>query len=452
MPTFYDLLYITASPVLLAHLGYRYAFRRKYRESMRGMLGLRLPRPPFPDASGKRPLVFWVHSVSVGEVVAARGVIREIRAAYPESLIYASTITETGQAHARKILAELVDEIFYYPLDLSWIVRRFLDRVRPDVYIMMETELWPNFLVRCRKMGVRVLMMNGKLSERSFKLYRRFRFLFRPALKGIAAFCMQTRLDAARMRELCGRGPQVFVTGNCKFDSVPEPLGLEERAALAARWKLDLLHPIVVVGSTHPGEEEIVAEAAAALKGEFSGLTWLVAPRHVERSEAVCKIFADRGLSVSRASNPTLRHPDILVLDLMGELAGAYGLAAIAVVCGSFVPIGGHNLLEPAVYGVPVLHGPYMHKQPEIVRFFSESGGGVQIEPDELGPMVRRLLLDDEERARLGRLAAETIELSRGSAKRHMKVLEQVLRASGRPPSAQGGESGRVSPQEDIRL
>ena len=432
MPTLYDFIYLAGSPALLSLLGYRYAFRRKYHESLVGMLGRRMPRPVGPASDGKRPRVFWVHSVSVGEVVAARAVIREIRAAYPDSRIYASTITETGQAHARRILGDLVDEVFYYPLDLSWIVRRFLDHVRPDVYIMMETELWPNFLVHCRRAGVRVVMMNGKISDRSYRLYRRFRFVFRPALQGINAFCMQTEHDAARMRDLCGRDARVFVTGNCKFDSVPSPLDLPGREALAARWGLDLQHPIVVVGSTHPGEEEIVAQAAGALKSEIADLTWLVAPRHIERSDAVCRIFAEAGLSVSRASQPTTKRPEVLVLDLMGELAHAYGLATVAVVCGSFVPVGGHNLLEPAVYGVPVLYGPYMHKQPELLRFFSESGGGVQIEGRDLGPTVRRLLQDSDERKRLGRLAAETVEINRGSAQRHMQVLRQVLEGQGR--------------------
>lgn len=441
LPTPYDLLYLTASPALLGYLGYRYAFRRKYRESLAGMLGRRMPAPVENDRHGHRPLVVWVHSVSVGEVVAARGVIREIRQAYPDCRIYASTITESGQAQARKILTKLVDEIFYYPLDLSGIVGRFLDLVRPDVYIMMETELWPNFLVRCRKMGVRVLMMNGKLSERSYRLYRRFRFVFQPAFRGIDAFCMQTRLDASRMVELCGLGPQVFVTGNCKFDSVPQKLELEERTALAARWAVDLLHPIVVVGSTHPGEEEIVARAVAVLRKAFPGLTWLVAPRHVERSDSLLRIFTSYGLTVSRASKPLIRHPNVLILDLMGELAHAYGLATIAVVGGSFVPIGGHNLLEPAVYGIPVLYGPHMHKQPELLRFFEESGGGVQIEGRELGPMVRRLLNDPKECKRLGRLAAETIELNRGSAQRHMHVFRQVLRSAGLEPGTDGKNS-----------
>jgi len=427
MPTVYDFVYAAVSPAALALLGYRYAFRRKYRESLAGMLGRRMPRPGPPASDGKRPLVFWVHSVSVGEVVAARGVIQRIRADYPACHIYASTITETGQAHAQRILADLVDQIFYYPLDLSWIVKKFIHHIRPDVYIMMETELWPNLLVQCRRAGVRVLMMNGKVSERSYQRYRKFRFFFSPALTGIDAFCMQTRLDAARMKDLCGQCPRIFVTGNCKFDSVPQPLDLKARAALAARWGLDLMHPVVVVGSTHPGEEEIIAASAGALKDEASGLTWLVAPRHIERCDAVCRLFADAGLSVSRASKPAMKRPNILVLDVMGELAHAYSLATVAVVCGSFAPIGGHNLLEPAVYGVPVLYGPHMHKQPELLRFFSESGGGVQLEGDELAPMVRRLLDDPEERQRIGRLAAETIELNRGSAERHMHVLKMVL-------------------------
>ena len=440
MPTLYDLVYTAASPALLALLGYRYAFRRKYRESVVGMLGRRMPRPVVSTGGGKRPLVFWVHSVSVGEVVAAQGVIREIRSAYPDSRIYASTITETGQAHARRILTDLVDEVFYYPLDLSWIVRRFLDHVRPDVYIMMETELWPNFLMHCRRAGVRVLMMNGKLSERSYRLYRQFRFFFEPALSAIDAFCMQTNLDAARMKELCGQSAHVFVTGNCKFDAVPKPLDQTARAALAGRWGLDLAHPMVVVGSTHPGEEEIIARAVVALKGQVPDLTWVVAPRHVERTETVCRIFADAGLTVSRASQPSPNRPDVLVLDLMGELANAYSLATVAIVCGSFVPIGGHNLLEPAVYGVPVLYGPFMHRQPELLRYFSESGGGVQIEGRDVGATVRRLLDDPDERRRLGQLAAETIELNRGSAQRHMRVLQQVLSSGG----AKGeGESAR---------
>jgi len=427
MPTVYDLVYLTASLPLLALLGYRYAFRRKYHESLKGMLGRRMPRPVAPASDGKRPLVFWVHSVSVGEVVAAQGVIREIRATWPDSRIYASTITETGQAHARRILSPLVDEIFYYPLDLSWIVRRFLDHIQPDVYIMMETELWPNLLMQCRRMGVRVLMMNGKLSERSYRMYRQFRFFFAPVLSGIDAFCMQTRLDAARMKELSRQEDRIFVTGNCKFDAVPNPLDPQARAALAARWGLDLNHPIVVVGSTHPGEDEIVAQAAVALKGEFPDLTWLVAPRHVERADAVCRIFTDAGLSVSRASQPTTKRPNVLLLDVMGELASAYSLATVAVVCGSFVPIGGHNLLEPAVYGVPVLYGPHMHKQPELLRFFRESGGGVQLEGRELGPTIWRLLKDADERQRLGKRAAETIELNRGSAQRHLHVLQKVV-------------------------
>jgi len=425
MPTVYDAIYAVTSPVLLSLLGYRYAFRRKYHESLQGMLGRRLPAPFI--CNGRRPTVFWVHAVSVGEVVAARAIISEIRAAYPHCRIYSSTITETGQAHARKILAGLVDEIFYYPVDLSWIVRRFLERIRPDVYIMMETELWPNFLVQCRQAGIRVIMMNGKVSERSYRLYRSGRFIFRRALTCIDAFCMQTRLDAARMRDLCGPEPEIHVTGNCKFDSAPPMLAPEQRAALAAGYGLDLGRPIVVVGSTHPGEDEAIAQAAAALRGRFPDLTWLVAPRHIERAEAVCRLFAERGLAVARATQPAGSPPTVLVLDRMGELAQAYSLATVAVVGGSFVPIGGHNLLEPAVYGVPVVYGPHMHKQPEILRFFDGAGAGVQVEGAALGATIERLLLDPDERRRLGRLAAETVELNRGSAKRHMDVLREVL-------------------------
>ncbi|MCX8035798.1 MAG: 3-deoxy-D-manno-octulosonic acid transferase [Candidatus Sumerlaeia bacterium] len=427
--TLYDLVYLAASPFLLSMIGYRYAFQRKYHESLKGMLGLPLPPPLPPAPDGRRPMVFWVHSVSVGEVVAAAGIIREIRAAWPDCRICASTITETGQAHARRFIRDLVDGIFYYPLDLSWNVERFLDRIQPDFYIMMETELWPNLLLRCGQRGIPVVMMNGKISERSFRRYRRYDFFFRPALRSIAAYCMQTQLDAERMREIAGPNAPIIVAGNCKFDSLACPLAESERAALAARWSVDRSAPVVVVGSTHPGEEEIIARAASALKPDFPGLTWIVAPRHVNRADSIVPIFSAAGLSLSRVSNSAGGRADVVLLDVMGELAHAYSLATLAVVCGSFAPIGGHNLLEPAIYGVPVLYGPHMEKQPELLRLFRQSGGGVQVEAGELAGTVKRLLQNADERQRIGRLAAETVELNRGSAKRHMDVLRKVVEA-----------------------
>jgi 3-deoxy-D-manno-octulosonic-acid transferase len=424
MIQFVDMLYVLAAPFVLPSIAYKVLLKNKYRNSLKGMLGKQLGATPSPpNGEGER---IWIHAVSVGEVVAAAALIPELTRIFPDSRIIASTITETGQEKAQKSLS-VADTITYYPLDVSWIVRKFLDHFRPTIFIMMETELWPNFLMLARERGVRIFLANGRLSPRSFRLYNRFKFLFKRSLNGVEAFLMQTPADGERMAMLCGRRDKVFVTGNCKFDSPGAPLDSKTRQTILDQWKIAPTDLIIVAGSTHPGEEELILSAFSTLKSRFPSLHLILAPRHPERFDEVYRLIRTKHLSGSRASNPETTNPDVLLLDVMGELARIYGVGLLAIVGGSFVPIGGHNLLEAAIHRIPVLYGPHMHKQPEITEILRQTGGGLQITASALAPTISALLKDNSRRSDLGQRAALAVEQNKGSARRSAAIIKGIL-------------------------
>ncbi len=424
MIQFVNILYLLASPFVLPSVAYKIMMKKKYRNSLKGMLGKQLDLTPSPRYNGGERI--WVHAVSVGEVVAAAALIPELKRTFPDARVIASTITETGQQKAQKSLT-MADTITYYPLDASWIVRKFLDHFRPTLFIMMETELWPNFLMLARDRGVRIFLANGKLSPRSFRLYKRFKFLFKRPLDGVQAFLMQTTADAERMATLCGSRDRVFVTGNCKFDSPGAPLSPEARQTILHQWTIAPTDPIIVAGSTHPGEEELILSAFCTLKSRFPSLHLVLAPRHPERFDEAYRLATAKGLSVSRASKPAATNPDVLLLDVMGELANVYGVGSLAIVGGSFVPIGGHNLLEAAIHRIPVLYGPHMHNQPEITEIMNQTGGGLQITANALVPTITELLENETRRHEIGQQAVQAVERNKGSARRSAEIIKNIL-------------------------
>jgi len=442
----YDAIYLAWTPVTVPYFLFKYLFRGKYHESYPAMRGRRLPSPalspetnrvggrnadgPARGASGNGGPVVWVHAVSVGEVVAARCVIPYLREALPGMRLFVSTITETGQATARQTLASEADEIFYYPLDFSWHVNRFLDVYRPNAFVMLETELWPNMLTLAGGRGVKIFLLNGRLSDRSYPWYRRFRFLFREPLSRLRACAVQTETDAQRLRALCGPDTPIEVTGNCKFDTPAALLSGADKAALREKCGLSDGRFVVVAGSTHPGEEEIVLTAWDRAAREFPNATLIVAPRHPERFDEAARIVARHSLTVSRSSQTDKpRDPQVFLLDEMGVLARLYAIASVAIVCGSFVPIGGHNILEPAAHGVPVVYGPHMRKQMEMARIINADRGGVQVAPDGLSGALLSLMRDETLRARMGEAARQAVEANRGSARRSVEFILPFLKA-----------------------
>ena len=426
----YNAAYLAGLPLLIPYLGWRRIRRGKYTESASGMLGRRLPSGEaarrFADGS------LWVHAVSVGEIAAARAVVPGLRALAPELPLVVSTITETGQAAAHQAFED--DTLTYFPLDWSGVVDRFQATFRPRVFVLMETELWPNFLTRAAAGGTRCFMLNARLSDRSFPRYRRFRRFLAPALAAIDGLCVQTPLDAERFAQLGIDPARIRVTGNCKFDLRGEQLTDDERRRMAEAFGMDPGRRWIVAGSTHPGEEELILAAFDAVRREEPRAGLLLCPRHPDRSDEVERLAAGDGASrrVGRASRPgAVNDPDVVILDKMGVLARAYGLGEVAIVAGSFCPVGGHNLLEAAAHAMPVVFGPDMHSQREIDRLFKDAGdggAGLQVKPEALAPTLIRLFKDDTYRAEEGRKALAVVEANRGSATRAVEAMAEWIK------------------------
>ncbi|MCX7718647.1 MAG: 3-deoxy-D-manno-octulosonic acid transferase [Candidatus Sumerlaeaceae bacterium] len=430
IPTIFDLAYLAVSPVAAPVLLHRRITRGKYRESLPAMFGRHL--------DDENPVLWrngcvWVHAVSVGEVVAARAMLPLLRARFANLPLLLTTVTETGQAQAGRLPPGLADAVRYFPADFSWVVRRFAATYRPQVFVTMETELWPNVLMYLGAVGTKAFVFNGKVGERSFARYRLAAPLLRRPLRQVRAYCMQTPADAARMAALCGDESRVFVTGNCKFDNAGQPLEPEAAQRLRRECGLEGSEKVIVAGSTHPGEEEILFDAFESLRRSHPDCVLILAPRHPERFDAVWALARQRGLAGRRLSDDSVtdtpvKPGQVVLVDRMGVLASLYGLAHVAVVAGSFVPgIGGHNLLEPAVHGVPVVFGPFAGNQPDMVQILSGGNGGVVAEPSRLADTLARLLGDEAERSRLGKAAQAALLANQGSASRNMEIMERFL-------------------------
>lgn len=424
----FDLLYLLAAPVGAPYLLYKRIRHGKYRESIPAMFGRHLHREE--DAAWVEGCV-WVHAVSVGEVMAAKAMLPMIRQRFSDLPVLVTTVTETGQAQARSLIPDLADAVRYYPADFSWVVRRFASFYKPRVLFLMETELWPNALHILAESGTKLFVLNGKISENSFRNYSRMKRLLVPAISRVTAFCMQTEQDARRAGGLIGDRSRVFVTGNCKFDVPMATLSNLRSAQLKSTLAVPAGASVVVAGSTHAGEEELVLDAFNRILGRDPAAFLLLAPRHPERFEQVWKLIAERGLAARRLSDgaKTTEQPArILLVDKMGLLSELYGIASVAVVCGSFVPgIGGHNLLEAAVHGVPVIYGPHMQSQPDMVRIVNDENGGIQTDASGLRDAISNVLDDPGSAAEKGKLAREAVLANRGAARRNIEIVSEFL-------------------------
>jgi len=420
----YDICYLLSLPVITPPILYKMLFKKKYRTSFRGMIGKDISendREMFSDAR-----TCWIHAVSVGEVVAAQSIIREFKTQFPEYKILVSTVTETGHKKAHDTLKE-ADRIIFFPIDFSPVVRNFLSVYQPDVCILMESELWPNFLRLAQKQGSRIFLCNGKMSKKSFSMYRTISFVFKKTLSGIDAFFMQTEEDAEKFFLLTHYTGKIFVTGNCKFDSAPQPLSSSERDEMLRTFRFSSDARLLVVGSTHQDEEKIILDAFEKVRNEYPHIKMIISPRHPERFTYVREMLTRTRWKVSCASDPSVDNPDIFFLDQMGKLARVYGLGQIALVGGSFVPIGGHNLLEPLAHKVPVVYGPHVEKQKEIVRMVETSGGGVRCEAPELTNTLLDFLRNEEKRREMGERGFNALSQSTGSARRTIELMKTFI-------------------------
>ncbi len=400
---------------------------RRPREGRGERLGL------YPEALLSRTREIqpvWIHAVSVGEVSAASILANLWMARRPGLMLVVSTVTATGREVARRSLP-LAAGVVYFPLDLPVTVRRALAALKPRLVLLTETEIWPNFLRGCAASKVPVAIINGRISLRSFRGYRLVRPFIRRTLHCVDLFCMQTRTDADRILALGANPERVHVVGNLKFDAPPETDG----SSLAEQWRQDLKieggQPVLVAGSTHAGEEEVLLEAFVRLRREFPDLLLILAPRHPDRLAAVEAVIVANGLTVVRRSalgKGSGQAREVVLLDTIGELCALYAISNVAFVGGSLVPKGGHNLLEPALYGRPVLFGPYMENFAEASEFFVKQGAAIQVTTaEELFRQVARLLRDPVARDRMGRAALEALAAHRGACERTVGLLEQIF-------------------------
>ena len=436
------------SPALWAYTLYRRHIGRKSRASVRGMWGhvpasARRALRSNPRQHPRQPVI-WMHAVSVGEVMAARVVARALRQVLGErklgARVFLSLTTDTGMEAARAALQNgEVDAIGFYPIDAPAAVRRALNQVRPDVFVTLETELWPLFLAECRARGVRTLLANGRVSDRLQREGKKLGWLFAPMLSSFDALLMRSEFDADRMRELAGTGARILIAGDVKLDA-GEP-GQGDAPSLF--WKQELgIAPeqaLWVAGSTHPGEEEIVARVFKSLREEFPRGRLMIAPRHIERAQEVLALLQAAGLSAilrsQMASASTCGAEDaVIVLDSVGELAQIYEASEVAFVGGSLIERGGHNVLEPVLRGAPVAFGPHVANFRVAAALAQEHDLGRMVHgEDELRAALSDWLHErqgdnrEASRALFARRVEQALEPHRGASRR---VAEAIVQAA----------------------
>jgi len=371
----------------------------------------------------------WVHAVSVGEVLAIRGLIRSLKERWPGCQVVLSTVTKTGFAVASSQLKES-DRVLYGPLDLSWVVRKYLNLIRPQIYIVAETEIWPNLFWALRKREIPVVLVNGRISERAFRGYFQWRYFIRKIFNCVDRFCMQTELDRQRVIHLGVPASKVQVAGNIKFDDLPYPaeFGLRD-------FGFNGQESLWIAGSTHPGEEKVVLKIFQSLWKEYPDLRLVIAPRHVERSQEVARLIEEFGFKPARLSELHLSPPadqrSVVVVDTIGHLRSLYGLSKIVFIGKSLSRSGGHNIIEPAFFANAILVGPHMQNFQDIVEIFLKHKALIQVKSaEELSIKIRELLKNPDEMKKLGQNAKEVIRKYRGATQKTLDIIDELLVSS----------------------
>lgn len=428
MYSLYSILVLAVAVLASPWFAYQALRYKKYVGSLRQRMGY-LPVSFNMDADES----IWIHAVSVGEVLTARPVISDLKRRYPELRMFLSTTTMAGQQLARRSVQD-VDAVFYFPFDLGFVVRRTLDLVRPRLFVMMETEIWPNLLHECRRRGVKTAVVNGRLSPRSFSRYRMVRGFMRRVLDHVDRFLVQSEESARRFIDLGADPARVVVTGSLKFDSLDlsrDALQARSRDRVLRYFRVPASRPVIVAGSTMKGEETAVLRAFRRVRTASPNTLLVLAPRHPERFGEVEQLVRSEGWKTSRRTDLAIDSEprvDVVVLDTIGELATVYQIGTVVFVGGSLVATGGHNVLEPAVFGKPIVFGPHMQNFAEIADAFITNGAGVQIASEQqLEESFLSLMSDPVRRARLGAAARALVEANRGAKEKSVAVLADLL-------------------------
>lgn len=423
MYIFYSFLLFLSFFIYIPLYFLRIKLIRRERLFLRERLGFRLP-----GKKDKKPSL-WIHAVSVGEVLSLQNLIKKIKERHPDWTIYFSTLTNTGMRVAKEKLVD-ADFIFFIPLDFTFIIRKFLNVLEPDVFVLAESEFWPNLLKEAKRKTGSVLLINGRISPQSFKRYFRFKSFSKKILKNIDLFLVQTENDKEKLEKIGVNPAEVKVVSNLKCE-VNLPLLTEgELLSLKKNLSIPETKKIIIAGSTRKGEEKKLLVAYTKARSKREDLLLIIAPRHPERFdevEKICQDFPFKAIKRTHVSPET--QWDILVLDTIGELAQFYALCDAAFIGGSLVPWGGQNLLEPAFYGKPVFFGPHMENFSFLAEKFVQSGGA-RIVYKEKDLVNMFLMKNDKFFKKMGKRAKEALNSLKGATEKTLKAIESFMAES----------------------
>ena len=399
---------------------------KRFRKALPERMGF------FQSPSFRKPI--WVHAASVGEVFCSMPLLKKIKGEFPHTNFVLTTITAAGNEAAKSSLPG-TDRVLFAPIDHPSINRRTIRKIQPSMLLIAETEIWPNLLRSCGKKGIPIILFNGRISPKSYRRYLLFKFFFKECLRYISLFLMQTDEDRARVIEIGGESQNAKTVGNLKFDQTLPPSAQETLTEMSKALRLQGEEKILIAGSTHSGEEEILVGLYKELKKTYSDLILILAPRHLDRLEEVEKILGKEALSwLRKTSLPTddrrsdPGHPEVILLDTMGELMSIYSLGTLVFVGGSLVAVGGHNPLEPLFFRKCVLFGPYMFHFSEIASRLIEAGGAIQVSTkEELFSQLKRLLSDEEARKDFGEKGYQFLKRHQGATERMLEEIRPFL-------------------------
>lgn len=417
----YSLLYIIA---LLFLLPFEYfkrkdSIRKRWIKEKFGFFDF------IPKVNSHRRL--WIHAVSVGEVIAAATFIKRLNDKYKNVEIILSTITDTGQKVSNETLGSVI-KIIYLPFDIPFCIKRAIKNIKPDLFILVETELWPNIIRLLHKNNIPILILNGRISDKTFKNYKKIRFFIKDVLNHIDLFCMQSDSYSFRIQTLGANPNKIMTLGNIKFDKEYdlEPLKWTEVIRRENKQKDDI---VIVAGSTHSPEEDLIIDTYLKLKKDYPELKLIIAPRHPERFKDVEELIKKKGIDYIKRSeisyDKSLSIP-VILLDVIGELAKVYSICDIAIMGGSFIPHGGQNPFEPAYWGKAVVCGPHMENFPMIDDFYKNSAA-LKTTKERLYDELKGLIENPERRLSIGLSAQELLKKNKGATERAIEIISSIL-------------------------
>lgn len=422
MILFYNILQLLLLPLVLFPLAVIILCSRKYRLRTLKRLGFGLLSE---RKNGIYKKTIWIHALSVGEITSALPLITGLRKEFPETEIVLSATSKAGAEIAETLLRNTVDRIVPFPLDILPVIKRFLHVIQPDLFILVETDFWPNIISQCKRQNIPTLLVNGRISESSFRSYKRFSFFFKPLFANFKILSMQTEKDKKNLINLGINHEQTKTLGNLKYDTA---LYSASDRHQPVSFNLPGYEHLLVAGSTHEGEEKVLLQSYRELKKKIPSLYLIIAPRIVSRGKDIQALAATMGLTGNRRSQINAGGKDLFILDSIGELNCVYSHADVAFVGGSLVNKRGHNPIEPAIYSIPVLYGPHMEDFSEISEALLQAGGSQVIQDhNELTNVLQKILLDNQLRQTMGNAASACIIRQQGVITRHLNLIKEML-------------------------